>query len=274
MIKSKGWYVEALDPDLGRQRPLLVFIPGGPGLSSNTLRSLEILKRSFDLLFVDPPGTGGAGKYSQIATFDQVAQSISDEISRWKRSVVLIGHSFGGLLALEIAAQKILQVVGVVPIATPFLPNAFEHLGAVWEKNQTVELESLGESWDKRQDDESFRKWNTAYRRLYFNENKVDKGAEMLAKDLVSAKLFLDIRGEAVRDPNMLDDIAVQADLKRLLIAGGDDIMVAPFVLATMAQRGRFDFVTVPNAGHFVGFDQPEIVSRVIEDSFGTKEKL
>ena len=41
-----------------KDRPIVVFIPGGPGLSSKTLSGLEILNRSFDLVLVDPPGTG------------------------------------------------------------------------------------------------------------------------------------------------------------------------------------------------------------------------
>src|ERR1041385_3746633 len=44
---------------LAASRPVIVGIPGGPGLSSATLRGMEVLAEGFDVVLVDPPGTGG-----------------------------------------------------------------------------------------------------------------------------------------------------------------------------------------------------------------------
>src|ERR1700743_426636 len=93
-MESAISFITSESPE-AKNKPVIVWIPGGPGLSSNTLRSMEFLKRSFDLVFVDPPGTGKS-KGSPIPTFADVIQSIGVSLSMLKRPLVLAGHSFGG----------------------------------------------------------------------------------------------------------------------------------------------------------------------------------
>lgn len=95
-----------------KSRPIIVLIPGGPGLSSNTLRRLNGLLRHFDVVFVDPPGIGrDQEKFFQGhlgSLYDRVVEDIANAL-HWNingdREIVLLGHSYGGTIAADIAAK-------------------------------------------------------------------------------------------------------------------------------------------------------------------------
>jgi hypothetical protein len=59
-----------------KQNAPKLFIAGGPGLSSNTLRDLDLLKRSFELVYVDIQGTNGSA-YTGKKTFLEIASCSS-----------------------------------------------------------------------------------------------------------------------------------------------------------------------------------------------------
>ncbi|GEM_PF-7079350 len=106
------------------QRPIVCFIPGGPGLSSRTLTGIEILKRSFDLAFVDPPGTGGLDEVEK-PTFEEVVSSLIKKLAALRRQIVLVGHSFGGYYTTRCLADPHLEIVGLVFLCAPITPEAY-----------------------------------------------------------------------------------------------------------------------------------------------------
>ena len=90
----------------GRGRPCVAW-PGGPGLDAGYLRSPE-LERHATVIYVDPMGTGrssrladpGAhGKRRSAADLERLRQALGLE------RLCLIGHSYGGLVALTYALQ-------------------------------------------------------------------------------------------------------------------------------------------------------------------------
>ena len=92
--------------------PALFLIPGGPGLSSATLRSLDRLSRSFHLYYVDLPGTNGV-PYERDRSFAEIAAEIAAEVSKVGGRSFLFGHSFGGFWAADVAL-KVPMVAGVI----------------------------------------------------------------------------------------------------------------------------------------------------------------
>ncbi len=90
-VESTISFVESESP-ASLKRPIVCFIPGGPGLSSETLRSMENLKSSFDLAFIDPPGTGKSPE-AEDPQFKKIVQSLIESVLTLKRPVVLVGHS-------------------------------------------------------------------------------------------------------------------------------------------------------------------------------------
>lgn len=61
--------------------PNLFLISGGPGLSTMTLRSLDILSRSFNLFYIDFPGTNG-NPYLRDKKFEELSDELGNLISK------------------------------------------------------------------------------------------------------------------------------------------------------------------------------------------------
>jgi pimeloyl-ACP methyl ester carboxylesterase len=84
--------------------PTLVCHPGGPGFSSLYLGDLAGLDDQLELVLLDPRGTGG----SDPAACYQIADYASDleelRVYLGLERLLLLGHSHGGVVAIEYAA--------------------------------------------------------------------------------------------------------------------------------------------------------------------------
>src|SRR5262245_24155535 len=119
-----------------RESPRLVCIPGGPGLSSQTLR-IRLLAAHARRLMVDPPGTGRLTRPTVpkdgAAAYDWLNVPICKEIMRCvgERPFFLLGHSHGGVQALDCAGyfqERGLDVRGVIVIASPLNKTLWDEL--------------------------------------------------------------------------------------------------------------------------------------------------
>ena len=97
--------------------PKIFILSGGPGLSSLVLRGLDILKRSFELIYVDLQGTNGSD-YQGKKSFDELSSQIAEEIKKESGEKYILGHSFGGFFAADIFLHG--YVDSLVCISTPF----------------------------------------------------------------------------------------------------------------------------------------------------------
>lgn len=99
--------------DVGRGRPIIV-LHGGPDFSHTyLLPDLDLLSDSFHLIYYDQRGRGSsaAGVRAEDVTIESEMEDL-DGVRRFFRleSVAVLGHSWGGLLALEYALRHPLRV--------------------------------------------------------------------------------------------------------------------------------------------------------------------
>lgn len=238
--------------------PTLVLIPGGPGLSSLTLRSMDILSRSFNLLYVDFPGVNG-NPYIKDRSFDELSHALQMELQKVNGPLYVLGHSYGGFFAANLSLK--MKLDGIICVATPFSEKSLVAAGGNFNANKSQALTDAEVEWSEQQDDKSFAKWTSEYGELYFTN---PDGKYLLLNDKVSAKFFLANRSDARQKESMLS-LLKENNMKKLFIAGGKDIMLPIEILREDASRGGFDFKSVNNASHFVTFDQAEIVAGQIE---------
>jgi pimeloyl-ACP methyl ester carboxylesterase len=100
--------------------PLLVCHAGGPGFSGRTLGDLGGLGDRFELVVLDPRGTGGStvpadGGYRQenyIADLEELRLHLGLE------KIDLLGHSHGGFVAMAYAGAHPQRVRRLVLVAT------------------------------------------------------------------------------------------------------------------------------------------------------------
>lgn len=95
-----------------RSKPILLFLPGGPGESFVPLAPIFTgdLERDFVVAHIEMGGVGMSRDYATTPTFDDLVADVGRMIdvlrSRYGRDAIyLVGHSFGSALALR-AAQK------------------------------------------------------------------------------------------------------------------------------------------------------------------------
>lgn len=101
--------------------PPVVFLHGGPGQGSAHFDALvgPHLERSLRMVYLDQRGSGHSAR---PADGDYAIATLLDDIEALRRSlgvprIALVGHSFGGLLALEYAARHPERVSGLVFVA-------------------------------------------------------------------------------------------------------------------------------------------------------------
>ena len=244
---------------VNQSAPTLVLIPGGPGLSSLTLRSMDILSKSFNLIYVDFPGTND-NPYLDDNSFNVLSEALASEIKKINSLVYVLGHSFGGFFAADLAER--IKLNGVICVSTPFSDKSLLIAEENYSKRKSVTLFNAECEWEKLQDDKSFAKWLSEYGELYFAD---DAGKELLLADKVSAKFFLANRSE-VTDIKAMLEMLKKNEVKKLFIAGQSDKMLPETYLKEDALNGGFNFISIKNASHFVTYDQPELVARSIED--------
>lgn len=109
---------------LGDSRaPHLVLLHGW-GVTRETLRPIGALfERTHGVRLIDLPGFGDAPPppehWDTIAYADLVQQYLFDRVDG---PAVLVGHSFGGRVAVRLASRRLPQIRGVVLMGVPGLP--------------------------------------------------------------------------------------------------------------------------------------------------------
>src|SRR2546421_4273902 len=113
------WYRVAGQPAAGV--PPVVFLHGGPGQGSYHFAALvgPPLERSLRMVYFDQRGSGNSerpwtGEYA-MATLIQDIEGLRRELG--VPQIALIGHSFGGILALEYAATYPTRVSRLVIVS-------------------------------------------------------------------------------------------------------------------------------------------------------------
>ncbi len=269
-MKTKLNYVNS-NSNPAKKLPVLAFIPGGPALSSKTLVGLEILSRTFDLIFVDLPGTGGQ-KDPESQNFDSVLADMENVLLSVERPLILAGHSFGGYIAAKLFERGKLNVKGLACLAAPFLQETYDGLAKGYEKLMTPELKKTAQSWSEEKTLENMKAWFASYGLLYFSEKNLDKGRKLIFDDQMSLSLFLGLR-TAVESQNELLAFLKNSLIPKLFIAAENDRLIPPFLLEKDAKAGSFEFHILKNAAHFMNLDQSEAIAELIEDKFSGGSK-
>ncbi|MEC7763132.1 MAG: alpha/beta hydrolase [Pseudomonadota bacterium] len=119
--------------------PLVIVLHGGPGGDHRSLRALENLADDYRVLMFDQRGAGLSERVSQDAlTIDAYLDDIDALAARYAPDdeIILIGHSFGAMLAVGYMGYRPERVARAVLIEPGFLDEAGY---AAWEdKRQTI----------------------------------------------------------------------------------------------------------------------------------------
>lgn len=247
--------------------PTLVLIPGGPGISSLSIRAMDNLSRSFQLLYVDFPGTNG-NPYDKDRSFDELALGLNEVVSAISGAVITVGHSHGGFFAAR-AALDMPAVTGVACLSTPFTKECFQATLDSFESRKTPALIAAEKDWDASPSDATFAKWLAEYGEFYFSPDTRALGRELMLHDPCSHRAFLHNQHDVKLMGELLERFSTWKGAK--LFLAEESGMIPTDALRKDADTGGFEFACIGGSSHFIMVDRPEEVARSIEAKFATK---
>jgi lipase len=209
------------------------------------------LARRQRVLAVDLLGHGASPRkppWSIEAQLDAVLATVGERPAIW------LGHSFGGRLALELAASRP-DLVDALVLLDPaiWVPPGMALLGAEAERHDRS-YASVGEAIEQRFVESELRR---ASRDLVAAElrQQLDRGADGRWRYRYVQAAVVTAYGEMARRPPVFADTRAPT----LVVVGADSyVPYAPFAEDHRAALGdRLDVVTVPG-GHTLLWDAPE----------------
>ena len=262
--------------------PPVVFLHGGPGQGSAHFDALAgpFMERQLRMVYFDQRGSGHS---ERPASGDYALATLVEDVEALRRAlgvpkVALLGHSFGGLLALEYAAKYPQNVSHLVFVAglwnfdlqcrlrgqrfAQLRPEAFAR----------VRADTLAPDGSRRSDcDYEFRGLRGAERERYNLEIMFPDPAVSTRIDSVNA-------ARGVRNTGELTRGLFQRGLAQYRLASPERLTMPTLVVA-----GRFDgaaisdglrelarvlpnarFVEYDRSGHFVYLDEPDRFAREV----------
>lgn len=253
--------------DRGHGKAVL-FVHGQPGLGAD-FDAVAALLEDHRILAPDRPGYGSSG--DRALSMEQNAHLLSDLLqARGAVPATVVGHSYGGGVAILLAAQRPELVSGLVLVGSVGRAdsiNTLDHLLAaplVGETLSAAGLYTLGRVLPKLRGLASL-----APRDLLERARIVLPDSRYL--EVASQRGRQTWRSFVVEQRALLKEIgAVESSLKQIhlpttVVAGSWDVVVPPIVAASIAATiGGSELIIVQRIGHFVPRDAPKVVADAV----------
>jgi proline iminopeptidase len=251
--------------------PLVVCHPGGPGLSGAEFADFAGLRDSFELLLLDPRGTGGSDRPDdrRSYSFDDYVADLEELRSHLESErFALLGFSHGGIVAMAYAAAHpdrvdALLLVGTLAHAGPELEAEMQR--ALAEREHEPWFADARAALDDEQaaafgDDDALRENLARQWPLYFGsygerEREYVDAISEVTPNADALRFF----NEVVWPSFDLRPALERIEAPTLVVAGERDFIAGPGAGETIATSiAGADLVVIPGAGHFPFVEAPD----------------
>jgi proline iminopeptidase len=243
----------------------LVCHPGGPGFSARYFADLAGLGERFELILVDPRGTGAS-----LRPDDRRAYAIEDYVADLDElradlgldALDLLGHSHGGVAAMAYAAAHPRRVRRLVLASTlPRFHSAQEGAmeqamqrksGEPWYDDARAALEQ--EQAGQFTTDEELGALVARELPFYFaHYGEAERAYHDTIRDEVPNADALRLFNDEIFETFDLRPELARIDAQTLVLTGAEDFITGPVCAAELAEGiGGAELVVIPGAGHFV----------------------
>jgi len=270
--------------DIGQGQPIIV-LHGGPGFDHNyLLPDLDRMADAFRLIYYDQRGRGKSAWNVQPVAVS--LQSDMDDLEALRahlrlEQAALLGHSWGGLLALEYALRHPERVSHLILLNTaPVSYEDFQLFERQLSAREPEEVERMHALESSPAFEEGDLETRAAYYRLYFQPTV--RPPELL--DRLSSRLYSGWTKESVliarETTGRLWEETAEAPQYNLLP------QITQLRIPTLVLHGDYDFVPVacaahiaeaipdarlvvlPNCGHFSYLECPDEVRKTLSEFF------
>ena len=261
--------------DWGGKGPPAVLIHGTGFCAHVWMPLAKALSSRFRVLAIDLRGHGDSDRAEGRYSWEHVSGDLPAFIDALELdNVLLVGHSRGGGVAAIGGAQRVDRVSRAVLIepTLPFGPRPAARPGAGNPGNSLAEGARRRRGvWDSREqmfqsyrNRGPFKNWREDILRSYVEGGTreiKDGRVELKCPPEVEAQFF-----EGRPSAEMLDAMS-QITFPVLLMTGGNQSIVpatSPAIQAMERSAASFRHITVPDAGHFLPQEQPEVMEKAI----------
>ncbi len=270
--RMRYWTYSRVDQEQRRFDPVLVLVHGFRGDHHGLALIAEALSARWDVVVPDLPGFGRSEALtSQRHTAGAYALAVADLLTRWgDRPVILVGHSFGSVIAAKVAALGLPRVMGLAlinPICEPALDSSAKIpslAASLFYRVCTALPEPLGNALVRssvvtrvssilmmKTPDRTLRRFINGQHDAYFGS-------------FASRAVVLEAYESSIRDTVL--DSAPDVTVPTLLVAAEkDDLGSIPGQekLADLFGDARLD--VIPDVGHLIHYETPRRAAAMID---------
>ena len=262
--------------------PPVLFLHGGPGYNSYSFEAIEgpLLERSLRMIYFDQRGSG---RSERPWTRDYKMQTLVADVEALRKSLgaaklAIIGHSFGGTLALEYAAAHpdrvaklvLVDILWDAPLQCRYRRRALEELRP--QAYARVAKDTVDSAGVRRSDCElEFRGLQGAEREQFSNEMMFPDSARRVMQDSIDKASGLRNTGElsnTLLNAGLLNYQFTHYDALKmpvLVVVGGKDRAVGGPPQEVLAARlPHAKLLELPKGGHFPYLEQPEEFAKAV----------
>lgn len=252
-----------VDGDRIYSKPVAFLIHGGPGADHTSFKpTFSALSRKLQLIYFDHRGQGRSARGSkETYTLDnnvEDMEALRQHLGLDK--IVVIGGSYGGMVALTYAVRYPQNVSHLIVIATAahsgFLERAKEILASKGTEEQKASVQRL---WDGNfENEEQLRQYFQVLGPMYSLRYDPTKSGSAWQRNILSVDAINVAFGGFLRNYNILDQLH-KITAPTLVIAGRYDWICAPEFSEEIAQAiPNADLRIFENSSHLIRADEPE----------------
>ncbi len=247
--------------------PVIILLHGSPGQISNWKHIIPCLEKHYRVIAFDQRGYGESDKPLKVSLEDYLEDldQLIRELNLKRDRVVLVGHSFGGLVAQEYAARY--EILGLVLIGslTRLKPGLIDHI--IWSTPSIL--------WRKLFFTENALT-RSFYRKLFFSKQTPSQVYEEFIKDNkeylenLPAHVFQYLK--YFKDYNASENVP-KIKTPTLIIVGEED-KVTPVEESRKLHETikNSKLIIIRDAGHMVLYEKPkELCGYILEFIGGCK---
>ncbi len=239
----------------GSKNPCIVLIHG-EGLDHRVWNTIPegLASHDFPCLSLDLPGHGSSELNSYSYSLSSYMEAVMDIVEHLNyRDYILIGHSFGGIISLMVAASIPSRVSGVVLVSVSKSFNYARSLLKKFHKNVDDAVRYLI-------DKGLAPRYRTEGKRILEEYLSEPKNLEAFIKDLEVIN--------KVADSLLIPSLKIPM---RIIVGDRDNIMPLSDAEELLHEFPHAEFERFPAAGHYIPFERPILLISELLDFLSNK---
>lgn len=252
--------------------PVMVLVHGFRGDHHGLALIAEALAERWDVVVPDLPGFGRSEEFRDMPhTAESYSRALGDLLTVWgDRPIVLVGHSFGSVVAARTAAAGHSSLVGLAlinPICEPALESS-ARIPSLAASSFYRLCANLPETWGNalvrsslvtrisseimmKNDDPALRRFINGQHDAYFGS-------------FVSRRVVLEAYESSIRDT--VRDWAAEVSVPTLLVVAAEDDLGSVPGQRRLSQRFRdARLEVIPEVGHLIHYEAPRRAAAMID---------